>query len=79
MRTCEIEPDLAALQGALGLTSDEIGRILDDDGKALDTADLTVRNVSLLYRYGLLAKALSLSVRELIADCTVSSPTRAHS
>lgn len=56
-----------ALQGALGLTADEVGRILEDAGKSLDTAELSLPNVSLLYRYGLLAKALKLSVPELIA------------
>lgn len=57
---------LLALQGALGLTADEIRRILQDIGKSLDTAELSLPNVSLLYRYGLLAKALKLSVHELI-------------
>ena len=56
-----------ALQGALGLTDDDIGRILVDAGMSFDTAELSLPNVSLLYRYGLLAKALKLSVRELIA------------
>ncbi len=55
-----------ALQGALGLTADEIGRALADAGRSLDTAELSLPNVSLLYRYGLLAKGLKLSVRELI-------------
>ena len=54
---------LLALQGALGLTADEISRILKDAEKSLDTAALSLPNVSLLYRYGLLAKALQLSVR----------------
>ena len=57
---------LPALQGALGLAANEIGRILADAGKSLDDP-LSLPNVSLLYRYGLLAKALKLSVRELIA------------
>jgi hypothetical protein len=56
-----------ALQGALGLTADEIGRILTDAGKSLETAELSLPNVSLLYRYGLLAKVIKLSIRELIA------------
>ena len=58
---------LLAVQGALGLTADEISRILADAGKSLDTAELSLANVSLLYRYGLLAKALKLTQRELIA------------
>lgn len=62
-----VKGHLLALQGALGFTADEIGRILEDAGKSLDTAELSLPNVSLLYRYGLLARALKLSVRELIA------------
>lgn len=62
-----IKGHMLALQGALSLIADEIGRILEDAGKSLDTAELSLPNVSLLYRYGLLAKALKLSVRDLIA------------
>jgi hypothetical protein len=58
---------LATLQGALGLTADEIALILADAGSALEHAPLSLANVSLLYRYGLLANALKLPVRELIA------------
>jgi len=61
-----IKGHMLALQSALGLTVDEIDHILTDAGKSLDTAELSLPNVSLLYRYGLLAKALQLSVRELI-------------
>ncbi len=61
-----IKGHLLALQGALGLTADEIGRILTDVGKSIDTAELSLAHVSMLYRYGLLSKALKLSVRELI-------------
>jgi hypothetical protein len=61
-----LKDHLLALQGALGLTADEISRILVDAGMSFDTAGLSLPNVSLLYRYGLLAKALKLSVRELI-------------
>ena len=62
-----LKDHLLALQGALGLTADEINRILADAGQPLATAQLSLPNVSLLYRYGLLAKALKLSVRDLIA------------
>ncbi|WP_337287743.1 neuraminidase-like domain-containing protein [Candidatus Methylomirabilis sp.] len=62
-----LKDHVLALQGALGLTADEIGRILVDAGKVIDTAELSLPHVSLLYRYGLLAKVLKLSVRELIA------------
>lgn len=61
-----LEDHLLALQGALGLTADDITAILADAGKSLDEV-LSLANVSLLYRYGLLAKGLKLSVRELIA------------
>lgn len=58
---------LLTLQGALNLTADEIGRILADAKQDLATAKLTMENISLLYRYGLFARALQLSVRDLIA------------
>ena len=62
-----IKGHMLALQGALGLTAEDIRRILEDAGKSLDTETLSLPAVSLLFRYGLLAKALKLSVRELIA------------
>ncbi len=62
-----IKGHLLALQGALGLTADDIGRILSDAGTSIDTAELSLAHMSMLYRHGLLAKALKLSVRELIA------------
>lgn len=61
-----LKEHLLALQGALGLTADEIGRILEDAGTSVQAASLSLANVSRLYRYGLLAKALKLSVGELI-------------
>jgi len=63
----QLKGHLLALQGALGLTADEIGLILSDVGKSINNAELSLAHVSLLYRYGLLAKALKLSVRDLIA------------
>jgi len=62
----KLKDHLLALQGALGLTADDIAAVLADAGKTLGDA-LSLPNVSLLYRYGLLAKGLKLSVRELIA------------
>lgn len=62
-----VKGHLLALQGALGLTADDVRRILEDAGKLLDTAVLSLDHVSLLHRYGLLAKGLKLSVRELIS------------
>ena len=57
------------------MTSEEIGRILadakgkpfEDAAEILNKEPLTLVTVSVIYRYGLLAKALKLSVRELIA------------
>src|SRR5262249_19485442 len=51
----------------LSLTSDEVKRILAEAGKDIAAAELTLDHVSLLYRYALLAKALRLSIRDLIA------------
>jgi len=62
-----IKGHMLALQGGLGLTYDDIDRILTDKGLSIENAPLSLANVSLLYRYGLLAKPLKLSVRELIA------------
>lgn len=63
-----VKGHLLAMQSAFGLTADEIGRILKDAGRSLSlgTAELSLAHASLLYRYGLLAKALNLSVQELI-------------
>ena len=57
---------MLSIQAALNLTADEIGYILKEEGKNLDTAELLMDNISLLHRYSLLAKALKLSVRDLI-------------
>lgn len=56
-----------ALQEAVGLTAEDISHILTDADTSLEKAELSLPNVSLLYRYGLLAKALKLTMRELIA------------
>jgi hypothetical protein len=62
-----LKSHLLALQGTLNLTVEDIIRILNATGKDLDTAALSLENVSLLYRYGLLAKVLKLPIRDLIA------------
>ncbi|OUL29491.1 hypothetical protein BV378_05965 [Nostoc sp. RF31YmG] len=62
-----IKKHLLALQGALNLTADDIERILTHIGQDFATARLSLDAVSLLYRYSLLAKALKLSIRDLIA------------
>jgi hypothetical protein len=60
-----IKDHLLALQAALNLTSNEIEQILKDAQKNLDS-ELTLETVSLLYRYGLLAKGLKLPILDLI-------------
>ena len=66
------------LQGALGLTAVEIEQILADAGIDKE-AVLTLANVSLLYRYGLLSKALGLSVEDLISLKALSGLNPFHS
>ncbi|MCX6543101.1 MAG: neuraminidase-like domain-containing protein [Acidobacteria bacterium] len=61
----KMEGQLAVLQGALGLKDGDVRRVLEDAGLDLAT-ELTLANVSLLYRYGLLSKLLKLSIKELI-------------
>ncbi|MBD2254377.1 neuraminidase-like domain-containing protein [Nostoc parmelioides] len=61
-----IKDHLTALQGASNLTAEEIGQILAAVGQDQATASLSLPNVSLLYRYRLLAKALKLNVHDLI-------------
>ncbi|MFL6255988.1 MAG: neuraminidase-like domain-containing protein, partial [Pyrinomonadaceae bacterium] len=61
-----LQDHLPALQAALSLTAGDIAAILSDAGEALDTAPLSLATVSLLYRYGTLARALKMSVPELI-------------
>jgi hypothetical protein len=60
-----IRGHLSAVRSALGLTADEVTEILADAELPPD-AGLSISNLSILYRYGLLAKALKLSVRDLI-------------
>lgn len=57
---------LPALEGALGLTADEIGTALDAAKLSLNSAELSLPHVSLLYRHRVLARGLGLSVEELI-------------
>jgi hypothetical protein len=57
---------MPTLQGALGVTADEIRQILEDNGASIDQAALTLGKVSTIYRYALLARALKLPVCDLI-------------
>jgi hypothetical protein len=65
-----VKDQLPSLQAALNLTADEIKQILKDAQKNFDSEPferLTLATVSLLYRYGLLAKGLKISIHELIS------------
>lgn len=66
-----LKDHLPASQAALNLTADEIAQILQDgntgDDSDVSKATLSLANVSKLYRYGLLARALGLSIGDLIA------------
>ncbi len=71
-----LKDHLSAVQAALGLTTDEVALILADGNtgaeRAVATAALSLANVSLLYRYRFLARALKVSVAELIDLKTLS-------
>lgn len=58
---------LASVQGVLGLTSDEVAAIMTDAGTPLASAGFTLANLSICYRYSMLAKCLQLSVDDMIA------------
>jgi len=78
-----LKDHLPALQAALNLTADEITQILLD-GNTADESDvnkamLSLANVSLLYRYGLLAKSLKLSIAELVSIKALSGLNPFHS
>jgi len=61
-----LKEHVLAIQSALNLTADEIKLILADNGLDAESANLSITLVSLSYRHGLFARALKLSVRELI-------------
>lgn len=68
-----------AIQGALGLSADDLGAIVGDAAAGLTTVsglvhgqpvtvpDFSLTNLSICYRYGQLAKCLQVSVTDLIA------------
>ena len=58
---------LTAVQGALGLAANDVEAILVDQGLDISSAALTLDNLSLLYRYALLAGGLQLSIADFIA------------
>ena len=57
----------AGVQAALTLTAREVDAILADATIDPATAPLSIPTVSLLYRYGLLSRALKLSIADFIA------------
>jgi len=61
-----LKDHLPAVQGAVNLSAGDVALVLEDAGTKLVTAKLTLKNVSLLYRHGLLAKALKMPVRDII-------------
>ncbi|WAJ34389.1 Tc toxin subunit A [Arthrobacter sp. FX8] len=61
-----VKGHLPAIQSALGLTAAEVAEILADANEPLGSAKLTIANLSVLHRYGMLAKALRVSVHGLI-------------
>lgn len=61
-----VKGHLPAIQGALGLTSAQVAAVLADAGSSVDAAELTMANVSTLARYAVLAKALRMSVPDLV-------------
>lgn len=67
-----VKGHLHAIQSALGLTADEVTEILKDAETSIEEAKLTMSNISVLHRYGMLAKALRISVRDLITLKSVS-------
>jgi hypothetical protein len=62
-----LKDNLVAVQAALSMTSADIELVLVDAGSDLSTASLTLDIVSLLYRHGLLAKALKMGVADVLA------------
>lgn len=56
---------------ALRLTAEDLGKIAQHTGINLQTAPLSLGNLSVFYRYALLAKTLKLPVSELITLKTV--------
>ncbi len=62
-----LKDHLLAVQGAVNLTAAEVALVLADAQIDPDTAPLSLPIVSLLYRHGLLARALKTPVRDLLA------------
>lgn len=61
----KIKDHLPPLQAAFNVTTDELALILNDAG-FVDDSELSLENISKIYRYSFLAKALKISLEELI-------------
>ena len=68
---------LPALQAAFNVTAEELSLILNDAGFD-DNSPLSLENVSRIYRYSFLAKALKLSIQEFMALKTMSGMDPFH-
>jgi hypothetical protein len=67
-----LKDHLTALQAALTLTAEEIERILNARGLAIESAELRLPVVSMLHRYFVLARALGLPIKDLIGLIALS-------
>lgn len=67
-----LKPYLSTVQASTGLSAEDLELVLAHAGLTLENAPLTLRVVSLLKRYAVLAKGLSIPVKELISLKTLS-------
>jgi Tc toxin complex TcA C-terminal TcB-binding domain/Neuraminidase-like domain/PA14 domain/Salmonella virulence plasmid 28.1kDa A protein len=66
-----ISDHLPAILAAYRLTAEDFNSIIADSGLNLTTAPLTIANLSILYRYVVLSKSLTLSTADLISIKTM--------
>ena len=66
-RNVGLAAHVGTVQAALRLSADDVDAILADAGTTLEAAPLDMATVSLLHRYGVLARRLRMPVAELIA------------
>jgi hypothetical protein len=62
-----VKGHLLAIQAATGLADDDVARILAEGPESFDEASLTLDTVSRLYAHQVLARALGISVRDLMS------------
>jgi hypothetical protein len=63
---------LRPIQAALQITVEDVERVLVAEGQKLATAKLDLATVSLLYRHGLLARGLKISIADLLTLKTLT-------